>query len=52
LTLTFQYADGREVQVTVPVTDRVVDVPVALTGTLRGVDISRDDGTLAEITEN
>jgi Peptidase family M1 domain len=52
LTLTLQYADGREVSVTVPVTDRVVDLPIALTGTLRGIDINRDDGTMAEVTRN
>jgi hypothetical protein len=52
LTLTLQYVDGREVSVTVPITDRVVDLPIPLTGTLRGVDIDRDDGTLAEVTRN
>jgi hypothetical protein len=52
LTLTLQYADGRDVPVTVAVTDRVVDLPIALTGTLRGVDINRDDGTMAEVTKN
>jgi aminopeptidase N len=52
LTVTLQYADKREVQVIVPVTERFVDVPIALTGALRGVDISKDDGTLAEITKN
>ena len=51
LTVTLQYADRREAQVIVPVTERVVDLPVALTGTLRGVDISRDDGTMAEVTK-
>ena len=34
-----------------PVTDRVVDFPVPLTGTLRGVEFGRDDGTLAEIVK-
>ncbi len=52
VTLTLQYADGREVQVVVPVTDRVVDLPIALSGTLRGIEISRDDGTLAEVIRN
>ena len=52
LTLTLQYADGREVPVSVPITDRVVDLPIALTGTLRGIDINRDDGTLAEVSRN
>ena len=35
-----------------PITERVVDLPIALTGTLRGIDISRDDGTLAEVTRS
>lgn len=52
IALQLQYADRRDVQVIVPVTDRVVDVPIALTGTLRGVEINRDDGTLAEVTKN
>jgi hypothetical protein len=52
LTVTLQYADKREVQVIVPVTERVVDMPIALTGALRGVDVSKDDGTLADITKN
>jgi hypothetical protein len=52
LTVTLQYADKRDVQVMVPVTERVVDTPIALTGALRGIDISKDDGTLAEIVKN
>jgi hypothetical protein len=34
-----------------PVTERVVDMPVPLTGTLRSVEISKDDGTLADIVK-
>jgi hypothetical protein len=52
LTVTLQYADKRDVQVIVPVTERFVDMPIALTGALRGVDISKDDGTLADISKN
>src|SRR6185436_1512828 len=52
LTLTLQYADGREVRVSVPITDRVVDLPIALSGTLRGIEIDHDDGTLEEVTRN
>ena len=52
VTVTLQYADKREVQVIVPVTERFVDLPVALTGTLRSVDVSKDDGTLADIRKN
>jgi Peptidase family M1 domain len=51
LTVILQYADKREVQVTIPVTERVVDMPVLLTGTLRSVEISKDDGTLADIVK-
>jgi hypothetical protein len=50
LTVTLQYADRRSVDVVLPVTEQSVDVRVALTGTLRGVDI-KEDGTLAEITK-
>jgi hypothetical protein len=52
LTVTLQYADKREVHVIVPVTERVVDMPIALTGALRGVDVGKDDGTLADIRKN
>ncbi|MEO8258483.1 MAG: M1 family aminopeptidase [Acidobacteriota bacterium] len=52
LTLTLQYADGRDVRLTVPITDRVVDLPIALSGPLRNIDIDRDDGTLAEVSRN
>jgi Peptidase family M1 domain len=52
LTVTLQYTDKREAQVIVPVTERFVDMPIALTGTLRSVDVSKDDGTLADIRKN
>jgi hypothetical protein len=52
LTVLVQYADKREVQVTVPVNDRVVDMSIPLTGVLRSVEVSRDDGTLVEIVKN
>jgi aminopeptidase N len=52
LTVLVQYADKREVQVTLPVTDRVVDMSIPLTGVLRSVEVSRDDGTLVEIVKN
>jgi hypothetical protein len=50
VTVTLQYAD-RSVDVVVPVTDRTVEVRVPLEGALRGLEISDDDGTLAEIVE-
>ena len=52
LTVVLQYADRREVQILMPVTDRTVDMSVPLSGALRRVDVSRDDGTLVEIVKN
>jgi hypothetical protein len=49
LTVSLQYADKRPVDVTMVVTERETDLRVPLAGTLRGADISKDDGTLAEI---
>jgi hypothetical protein len=49
VTVTVQYADRKATDVVVPVTDRVVDFRVPLTGTLRTIDVSKDDGTVAEI---
>jgi aminopeptidase N len=48
VTVQLEYADSR-FDVTVPVTERSVEVRVPLEGPLRGVDIVTDDGTLAEI---
>ena len=44
-------ADPPMVDIVVPITDRLVDFPVPLDGTLRGVEFGRDDGTLAEIVK-
>jgi len=52
LTITLQYADRKPVDVMVAVTDRIVEQRVALSGALRGIDVSKDDGTLAEIVKN
>jgi hypothetical protein len=52
LTVTVQYADKHDVRVMIPVTERSVDVALPLTGTLRGIDVSKDDGTLAEVTKS
>jgi hypothetical protein len=49
LVVQLQYADSKPVEVVIPVTDRSVEKRVALTGTLRGVDISKDAGTLADV---
>jgi hypothetical protein len=51
VTVTLQYADRRPVDVLVPVTEQVVERRVRLAGALRGVEISKDDGTLAEIVK-
>jgi aminopeptidase N len=52
VTATLQYADRKPVDIVIPVTERVIDMRVALVGTLRGVDISKDDGTMANITRD
>jgi aminopeptidase N len=49
VTVTLQYSDHKPVDVVVPVTDKVVELRVPLEGTLKTVDVSRDDGTLAEV---
>jgi hypothetical protein len=48
LTVTLQYSDKRA-DVIFPVTERTSEMRVALAGALRGVEVSKDDGTLAEI---
>jgi hypothetical protein len=52
LTISLQYADHKPVDVLVAVTDRIVEQRVPLTGVLRGIDVSKDDGTMAEIIKN
>src|SRR5262249_36505534 len=49
LTAVLQYEDRKQIDVMVPVGDRVTEVRLPLAGTLRGVVIRTDDGTLAEI---
>jgi hypothetical protein len=49
VTVTLQYADRRSVDVLVPVTDRIVDQRVVLEGTLRSVEVSKDDGSLIDM---
>ena len=51
VTVTLQYADRKPVDVLIPVTEQVVERRVTLEGTLRGVEISKDDGMLAEIVK-
>jgi Peptidase family M1 domain len=49
VTLLLQYADKKPVDVVMAVTEREIELRVPLAGALRGVDVSKDDGTLAEI---
>jgi peptidase M1-like protein len=51
VTIQLQYADRKNADVVVRVSDAVVEQRVPLTGVLRGIDISKDDGTLAEIVK-
>jgi hypothetical protein len=51
ITIVLQYADRKSVDVTVAVTDAVVEKRVPLAGTLRGIDVSKDDGTMAELVK-
>jgi len=50
VTVVLNYGD-RKSTVVVPIPERVVDKRLPLEGTLRGVEISKDDGTLAEINK-
>jgi hypothetical protein len=50
--ISLQYSDRPPHDVVVPVTASLVEVRVPLAGTLRGVDLSRDDVSLAEIARN
>ena len=52
VTISLQYADRKNGDVLVKVTDRVVEQRVPLAGVLRGIDVSKDDGTMAEIVKN
>jgi len=49
LNVSLQYADRKPVDVMIAVTDRTVERRLPLAGVLRGVDVNKDDGTLAEI---
>ena len=43
MTVTIRYADGSQVDLIVPITDRLVERRVALTGRVRDVLVNRDD---------
>ena len=51
VTITLQYADRKSADVVVRATEQVVEQRVPLAGTLRGIEISRDDGMLADIVK-
>ena len=51
VTVTLQYGDRKPVDVLIPVTAQVVERRLPLSGTLRGVEISKDDGMVAEIVK-
>jgi hypothetical protein len=52
VTISLQYADRKNVDVLVKATGQVVEQRVPLAGVLRGIDVSKDDGTMAEIVKN
>jgi len=49
VTVTLTYSDRRVAEIVVPVNDRIVEQRVSLEGTLRSVEVNKDDGTLADI---
>ena len=51
VTVTIQYADRKSTDVLIPVTEQAVERRVPLTGVVRGVEISKDDGMVAEIVK-
>jgi len=51
VTVELQYTDRAPVRVTMPVTDRINEMRVALTGTFRRAEVRDDDGTLAEVQQ-
>ena len=52
VTVTLQYADRKPADVLMAVTEAAAEVRVPLAGVLRGAEISKDDGGLAEIVKN
>jgi hypothetical protein len=48
-----QYADRKAADaVLVRLTEQVVERRVPLAGVLRGIEVSKDDGTLADVVKN
>ncbi len=52
VTVTLQYSDRKSVDVLIPVTQETVERRLPLAGVLRGVEISKDDGMVAEIVKS
>ena len=51
VTITLQYADRKAADVVVRAAEQVTEQRVPLAGVLRGIEVSKDDGTLAEIVK-
>jgi hypothetical protein len=49
ITVVLMFSDRAPETITIPVTDRTVERRIALDGTLRTVDVSKDDGSLANV---
>ncbi len=52
LVVSLQYSDHKPVDVVIPVTDRTVEKRVPREGTLRGVDVLKDVGILADVMKS
>ena len=50
VTVTLQYTDQKPVDVVIPVVERIVDQRIPVAGALRGIEINRDEASLADIT--
>ena len=51
VTFTVEYADRKKADIVVAVTERALDRRIPLTGAVRRVDINKDDGVLADISQ-
>jgi len=49
LTVTLRYEDQKPIDMIVAVTDRTTDKRIHLAGALRGVEVSKEDGTMVEL---
>jgi hypothetical protein len=52
VTVSLQYADRKSSDVLIPLMEAVLETRVPLAGTLRGAEISKDDGSLTEVVKN